>query len=158
MTIYIGADHRGFKLKEKIKPWLIEKGFQVEDCGNSRYDPDDDYPDFAAAVAKMVQQTASNAASTGEGARGIVICGSAMGVTIAANKFRGIRCGVGINSQDVHHGRTNDNINILGLSADYVDEKDSYEMTKVFLTTPFSHEERHVRRLKKIEQLEERGQ
>lgn len=147
MKIFIGADHRGFELKEKLKSWLSEQGYTVEDCGNTVYDKDDDYPDFAARVAQKVQEA-------GVDGRGIVICGSAMGVGITANKFNGIRCGVGITVEDVHHGRTNDDINVLGLSSDYVAQKDSLEMTKTFLETPFSHEERHVRRINKIEAIE----
>lgn len=154
MKVFLGADHRGFALKEMLKSWLSEKGYSVVDCGNTVHDPDDDYPDFAAAVAQKVQQTASNGASIEEG-RGIVICGSAMGVGITANKFKGIRCGVGINVEDVHHGRDHDDINVLGLSSDYVDPKVSLEMTKTFLETPFSKGERHVRRLKKIEKIED---
>lgn len=147
MKVYIGADHRGFELKEQLKKSLTEKGYAVEDCGNTVYDKDDDYPDFAANVAKKVQEV-------GENGRGIVICGSAMGVGITANKFKGIRCGVGITVDDVHHGREHDDINVLGLSADYVDPNVSKEMTRIFLETPFSHGERHVRRIKKIEKIE----
>ncbi|HLB60588.1 MAG: hypothetical protein A3D44_00010 [Candidatus Staskawiczbacteria bacterium RIFCSPHIGHO2_02_FULL_42_22] len=146
MKVYVGADHRGFALKEKLKDWLSEKGYTVVDCGNTVHDPDDDYPDFASAVAKNVRKNHED--------RGIVICGSAMGVGITANKFKGIRCGVGINVEDVHHGRDHDDINVLGLSSDYVDPEVSLEMTTMFLETPFNQGERHVRRLKKIEKIE----
>jgi len=148
MKVFIGADHRGFELKEHLKKFLSEKGYIVEDCGNTAYDKDDDYPDFAAAVARKVQ-------ASGKDGRGIVICGSAMGVGITANKFKGIRCGVGITVEDVHHGRDHDDINIVGLSSDYVNEKTSLEMAEIFLKTAFSNSERHVRRIKKIEKIEQ---
>src|SRR3989338_4192910 len=148
MKVYVGADHRGFALKEKLKDWLSRKGYSVVDCGNTVHDPDDDYPDFASAVATKVQES-------GDEGRGIVICGSAMGVGITANKFKVIRCGVGITTEDVHHGRDHDDINIVGLSSDYVNEKTSLEMAEIFLKTAFSNSERHVRRIKKIEKIEQ---
>lgn len=147
MKIFIGADHRGFELKEKLKKWLTEKGYDVEDCGNTVYNKDDDYPDFAATVGKKVQEL-------GEDGRGIVICGSGIGISFAANKVKGVRCAIGINHDHVFHGRDSDDINVLSLAPDFFSEEQMMEMVETFLETPFSQGERHVRRIKKIEEIE----
>jgi ribose 5-phosphate isomerase B len=142
MTIYIGADHRGFHLKERLKAWLTEKGHEVIDCGNRVQDPDDDFPDFSFAVADKV--------STDAGSRGLVICGSGGGVTIAANKIKGIRCTTAVHVADVKHNRYADDINVLALSSDYTDYDEAIELLEAFLETEFDASERHVRRLNKI--------
>lgn len=147
MKVFIGADHRGFELKEHIKKWLTEKGYEVEDCGNTSFDPHDDYPDFTAAVATKVQEA-------GKESRGIVICGSGIGVCITSNKFPGIRCALALNKEQTAHGRDSDNVNILALAADYTDGKKAEEMVDVFLRTSFSNKERHERRLQKIASFE----
>lgn len=142
MHIFIGADHRGFQLKETLRDWLESQGHQVTDCGNTVFDPDDDFPDFALAVAEKVVQTADS--------RGIVVCGSGVGVNIAANKVKGIRASTGINADEVRHARKHDDLNVLALSSDYTDEAETKKMIEVFLNTPFEPEERFIRRLKKI--------
>jgi ribose 5-phosphate isomerase B len=147
MKLYIGADHRGFELKEKLKLWLQTQGYDVEDCGNSNYDPDDDYPDYASRVAEGVKNSS-------EESKGILLCGSGIGVCIVANKFSGIRCGLGIDTEHARHGRANDNINILALPADLLDESQAKDMVTAFLTTDFSTEERFLRRQRKIEEVE----
>lgn len=147
MKVYLGADHRGFQLKEQIKSWLGKEGYDVEDCGNLTHDPADDYPDYACAVAEGVKKAP-------EDSRGIVICGSGIGVDIVANKYAGVRCGLGINTDHVKHGRSNDNINVLSLPSDLVSFEQAKEMVKVFLKTEFSKEERFLRRQKKIEEIE----
>lgn len=147
MKIFIGADHRGFKLKEMVKAWLIEEGFDVTDCGNVKHDPDDDFPDYTFAVCDEVVKD--------EKSRGIVICGSAGGVTIAANKVHGIRCVWGVTEKDMVHNRKHDNVNVLALSSDYIDVTVAQGLVRIFLDTPFAkEEERFVRRLKKIEDRE----
>lgn len=142
MTIYIGSDHRGFHLKEKLQAWLQDKGYEVVDCGNSIYDPDDDYPDFSFAVVDRVVPD--------QGSRGIVICGSGGGVTIASNKVKGIRCSAAVHVADVKHNRESNDINTLALSADHTDFDEAKELVNAFLTTQFIGEERHIRRLNKI--------
>lgn len=144
--IYLGADHRGFKLKEQIKTWLIAQKYSVNDCGNLIFDPHDDFPDFTFAVADKV--------AVDPQARGIVICGSAGGVTIAANKVIGIRCVTAVNINDVIHNRQHDNVNILALSSDFTSLDEAKKMITVFLNTKYLAEERHVRRLKKIAERE----
>ena len=146
MTVFIGADHRGYELKQSLIQWIKEKGISLTDCGNSVYDPEDDYPDYTHTVVQNVKKS-------GEDAFGIVICGSGMGVCIAANKEKGIRCGLGINPLQVKHGRDADNINVLAIASDVVSVQEAKEMVEMFLQTPFSNEERHVRRLNKIEKL-----
>jgi len=144
MTIYIGADHRGFHLKEKIVVWLREEGNEVQDCGDTEYDENDDFPDFSFAVADKVVHDS--------GSRGIVICGSGGGVTIAANKVKGIRCTAAVHVADVKHNRMSNDINVLSLSADFTDFDEAKELVNAFLLVEFEAVERHNRRLNKIAQ------
>jgi len=146
MKIFIGAAHRGFELKEHLKVWLEEEGHQVVDCGNSKYDPEDDYPDFSLAVAKKVQQDSES--------KGIVICGSGVGANIAANKVKGIRASVGFNTDEIRHAREHDDLNVLSISSEYSSFPEAQEMIVAFLTTPFGSEERFIRRLDKIREYE----
>ena len=142
MTIYIGADHRGYHLKEKITLLLRDEGHDIHDCGNAMYDVEDDFPDFTFSVADKV--------ATDAGSRGIVICGSGGGVTIAANKVKGIRCATAVHVADVKHNRESNDVNILSLSADFTDFDEAKELVRAFLYTEFGGEERCVRRLTKI--------
>ena len=142
MTIYVGADHRGFPLKEKVITWLRSEGHDAVDCGDTELDPNDDFPDFSFAVADKVM--------TDSGSRGIVICGSGGGVTIAANKVKGIRCAAAVHVSDVKHNRKNNDINILALSADFTEDDEAKELVNAFIHTAFEEEERCVRRLNKI--------
>lgn len=148
MKVFIGADHRGFELKERLKAWLSSEGYDVTDCGNTVYDKDDDYPDFSFAVADRL-------VSEGPGAKGIVICGSGVGVTIAANKVRGIRCSPATSEQEITRGVADDDLNVLAISADYVGKEEAEKMITAFLTASFVGDTRHVRRLKKIEEREQ---
>ncbi len=144
MTIYIGADHRGFHLKEKLTVWLREQGHDVIDCGNLQYDVDDDFPDYSFAVADKVM--------VDSGSRGIVICGSGGGVTIAANKVKGIRCATAVHVADVKHNRQNNDMNVIALSSDFTDFDEAKELLTAFVKTDFEAEDRCVRRLNKIAQ------
>ena len=153
MKIYIGADHRGFELKEELKLWLEAENHQVVDCGNNHYDKDDDFPDFSLCVAqKVVADEQKGKKQT----RGIVICGSGVGVNIAANKVRGARASTAINEDEVRHARKHDDLNILALSADYTSVSEAKTMIAIFLEEEFLPEERFVRRLNKIVELESR--
>ncbi len=145
MIIYLGADHRGFELKEKIKERLSEWGYQYKDMGAFEYDKDDDYPDFAKAVAGKVAVELD--------AKGILICGSGVGVVIAANKIKGIRAGTAIDAKQIKDSVNDEDTNILGISADYL-SKQAEEIVKTFLETKFSGEARHLRRINKIKELE----
>lgn len=147
MKIFLGADHRGFDLKEKIKEWLKDRKYSVEDLGAYKLDPQDDYPDFASAVAGKI-------AESPEENRGILICGSGVGMDTAANKFRGVRATVGWNTESVEHARSHDDVNVISIPADWTPPEAAREIVRAFLDTPFSGEERHTRRLKKIEEIE----
>ncbi|KKU64226.1 MAG: hypothetical protein UX87_C0009G0017 [Candidatus Amesbacteria bacterium GW2011_GWA1_47_16] len=145
--IYIGADHRGFELKGTISRFLKGREYGFEDVGTFEYQRDDDYVDFAIEVA---QKTAQNPA----GNRGIVICGSGVGVDIAANKVRGIRCGLGFAEDQVHAARKDDNINILALASDNATEEEALRLVEKFLETEFVESDKYLRRLEKIERFE----
>lgn len=147
MIIYIGADHRGFDLKETLKNSLKLAGYSVTDLGNATKDNNDDYPEFAAAVAEKVS-------SEIETARGILICGSGVGVSVAANKFKGIRCALVGSPNQAFDARNDDNSNILALGANYLDEEAAKKIVVTWLETPFSGDDRHRRRLNEIADLE----
>lgn len=143
MNIFIGADHRGFELKEKLKPWLTSQGHEVIDCGNTVYDKEDDFPDFSFAVADKVAADPKSF--------GVVICGSAGGVTIAANKVKAVRCVTAVNVGDVKHNRQHDDANVLAIASDFTSFEEVQKLITTFINTQFLNEERFVRRLKKIE-------
>ncbi len=145
MKLYIGADHRGFALKESLKSSLRRDGHNVVDCGNSHFNPEDDFVDFSVHVAKKILEDSQ--------ARGILLCGSGAGVCIAANRFKGIRCGVGVSEKQVKNMTHDDAINILALAADEIDEFQAEAMIRVFLQTIPSAEEKYVRRITKLDEL-----
>ena len=147
MNIYIGADHRGFKMKEYLKTFLKSQGYNVTDLGNDKYDEGDDYPDFAIAVAEHV-------AKEYEGSRGILICGSGAGMSITANKLSRIRAVLALTPDQAFDSRNDDDANVLALAANYVDLETGKRIVGTWLTTPFSGEERHQRRIGKIRTLE----
>jgi ribose 5-phosphate isomerase B len=147
MIIYIGADHRGFYLKETLKQALKTDGYEVMDLGNAESDGNDDYPDFAGAVAEKV-------AGTDDQVRGIVICGSGIGVDVVANKFNGVRSALAISAEQIRAGRQDDDVNVLSLAADFIKPEDALNVVKIFLSTPFKKEDRYSRRLGKIAELE----
>jgi ribose 5-phosphate isomerase B len=146
MKLYLGADHRGFYLKEKIKEYLKKLGVAFDDLGNRIFDPEDDYPDFAFLVARKVAQDKKS--------RGILICGSGVGVCVAANKVKGVRAGQAFNVRQTEYMRRADDINILCLDADRLKEKEARNIVKTFLKTKFSNSQRHKRRLQKIKSFE----
>ncbi|TSC82761.1 MAG: ribose-5-phosphate isomerase B [Parcubacteria group bacterium Gr01-1014_20] len=148
MVIYFGADHRGFTLKETLKSFVKDQGFEVVDVGNDHYDKDDDYPDFASGVAKKVSLG-------GDSTIGVLVCGSGAGVDIVANKFPGARSVLGITSDQVYDAKHDDGVNILSISSTFTNEEDAKKMVQVFLETQFGGEERYQRRLDKISQIEE---
>jgi ribose 5-phosphate isomerase B len=148
MNIYIGADHRGFSLKGQLEAELKNDAYTVIDVGDAEFIKEDDYTDFARAVAE-------NVAKDPMGRRGIVICGSGFGVDIAANKVKGIRAGLAMSSDHIYQGRHDDDVNVLAIAADFINEEDAIKIVKVFLTTPFAKEDRYARRLKKIADIED---
>ena len=147
MRVILAAAHRGLKLKEDLKMYLQAKGCVVEDVGAHALDPDDDYPDFAYAAARLVAADAD--------ARGIVLCGSSNGVTVVSNKVRGVRA-VSVHTREgAVQARSHVDANMIALAADELDEDTARAITDVFLATPFSNEERHMRRVQKIATIEE---
>lgn len=147
MTIFIGADHRGYKLKEKITKWLFEWKYEFEDLGAQSYNVKDDYTKYASEVASLV---ADNKKSLG-----VLLCGSGVGVEVVANKFDGIRASVGVDSKQVEAGRRDDNMNVLVIAADHTSEHKAREMLRTFLKTKFDRKVRHERRLADIKKIEE---
>ena len=149
MKIYIGADHRGFEMKEELKKFLAEKGYEVEDVGAFKYDKDDDYPDFAEAVAEKV--------SKDDSARGILLCGSGTGMDAAANKVRGVRATLAFSKEITRAARNDDDVNVISLPADFLKSEEAEEIAEIFLKTPFEAVERRVRRLQKIAEIEKKN-
>ena len=147
MLIYIGADHRGFQLKESLKKILKERNYEIIDVGNVEYNEADDYPDFARLVARAVSQDPANR-------RGIVICGSGIGVDMVANKFDGARSALVNNVEQAILSRKDDNANVLALAADFINEESAEEILIAWLKEPFSGEEKYKRRIEKISEIE----
>lgn len=146
--LYLGADHRGFKLKEQIKKYLDEKKISYEDMGAFEYNKDDDYPDFAHAVAKKVAENLIDN-------KGIVICGSGIGASITANKIKGARAALVWSKQAAKAAIEDDGPNIVSLPADFITFNLAKEIIGVWLGQDNKTlEERHKRRLKKIEAIE----
>lgn len=148
MTVFMGADHRGFELKNKLVEYLQEKNIRVEDLGNYEQDPHDDYPDFGFKVAQAVLQNPEEFV-------GILICGGG-GIEIAANRVKGIRCALGFDLKQVQHVRENDHVNVLALPADYISFETATQFIDTFLSTPLKDEEKYLRRVRKLDQLDEK--
>lgn len=147
MKVYLGSDHRGFTLKEKVAKWLFEWEIEYSDMGADHLDPKDDYTKFASQVATLVANDGSSF--------GILLCGSGVGVDIVANKFDGVRASIGKNKDQVMAGREDDDMNVLVIAADYTSESEAEEMVKVFLNTKYKDLPRHKRRLEDIKKIEE---
>lgn len=149
MKIYLGADHGGFELKEKVKAWLTQWGQEYVDCGNTLFEPEDDYPDFAFKVGESVAKD--------RGSLGIVICRSSLGMVTCANKVKGVRAASCNDTKSTHHAKHNDDMNVLGLSGDWTGDIQAKEIVKMFVDTPFSEEDRHKRRVEKIRKYEKQS-
>jgi len=144
MPVFIAADHRGFDLKNKLVEYLQEKNIRVEDFGNYSLDNEDDYPDFSQKVAQAVQQNPEENV-------GIVICGSGIGVSMAVNRFKHIRCGIAFNLDQVQHGRENDHTNVLALASDYTDFETAKKYIDIFLSSQPKLVDKYIRRAKKLD-------
>lgn len=149
-TIYIGGDHAGYQLKEALQSYLTDLGYRVIDKGPFEYDESDDYPDFVVRVARAV-------ADDPEHSRGVVIGGSGQGEAMAANRISGVRAAVFYgpakeNGADIIAlSREHNDANVLSLGARFIDEQTAKEAVKQWLETEFPGEERHMRRIKKID-------
>ncbi|MBI2621293.1 MAG: RpiB/LacA/LacB family sugar-phosphate isomerase [Candidatus Levybacteria bacterium] len=146
MKVFLATDHAGFEFKEKIKAFLRQKGYEVEDCGAFELNHSDDYPDFIAPAAKKVAQDPESF--------GIVLGKSGAGECIVANKIKGVRAFLGVSEQNVKLAREHNDANVLSLGSELVDEQTAKRLIELFLNTPFSNEERHKRRIEKITALE----
>lgn len=143
--IYLGTDHGGYVLKEEIKNWLTQDNIEFQDLGAHLLNPEDDYPDFIIPVAQRVTADPK--------ALGIIIGRSGNGEAIAANKIKGVRAALCLNEEMAKKAKEHNNANVLSLGADYTSQDEVRKIIKVFIDTPFSNEERHIRRLQKIENL-----
>lgn len=164
MKIYLGTDHAGFELKEKVKAFLHAKKYDVADCGAFEFDKNDDYPDFIGKAAEKVSQNA--------GSMGIVFGGSGQGEAIVANKYKNVRCALfytpaippqatdisGKTSDDPFEmlklTREHNDSNMLSLGVRFLTEEQAFKAVEIFLTASFSGDERHVRRIEKIKKIE----
>ena len=146
MKVALGADHAGFELKQELIPSLRSLGHEVVDLGTNSTEPVD-YPDVAAVVAGAVLG--------GTVERGVLICGSGVGASVAANKLPGIRAGLCHDSYSAHQGVEHDDMNVLVLGARVIGVELARELVRLFLGARFTHEERHERRLAKIAALEQ---
>ncbi len=144
--IYIGADHRGFELKEQLKNWLQENEYEVEDVGNHVFDPDDDSIDPAIKVGEMIQGGV-------ERDMGILICGSGHGVDMVANRFSGVRAILGFNEKVTIQGREHEDANVLVLPSNWVSFEEASDRVGLFLQTEADKSDRYARRRQRIENL-----
>ena len=148
MRVAIGADHGGYALKDEMKQFLQSLGHEMIDVGAHTLDPADDFPDFTRPLAESV--------ASGSADRGIMICGSGVGASVAANKVRGIRASVCHDTYSAHQGVEHDDMNVLCLGARIVGIELARELTGAFLSAEYVPEERFQRRLDKVLYMESR--
>ena len=149
MRIALSGDHAGLEMKNTIAGWLKEWGHHVSDLGAYGYDKDDDYPDFADATAQAI--------ATGRAERGIIVCGSGVGASIAANKVPGVRAGMCHDTYSAHQGVEHDDMNVLCVGGRIIGPEVAREVVTAFLAARFTGEERHRRRLNKVLAIEARS-
>jgi ribose 5-phosphate isomerase B len=147
MKLGIAADHGGFNLKQELAAWLTSQGHEVKDYGAFSLDPADDFPDFIVPLAKGV--------SAGEVERGIAVCGSGVGASVAANKVKGARAALIVDSFSAHQGVEDDDMNVICLGGRVIGNKLAEDLITAFVNAKFIGGERHKRRLAKIRKLEE---
>lgn len=147
MKVVIGSDHAGFQLKNSMGDLLRSLGHEVLDIGAFNENPSD-YPDFAEAVGRAILD--------GRAERGVLICGSGIGASVAANKLIGIRAGICHDTYSGHQGVEHDNMNVLVMGSRVVGEKLAEDIVRAYLPAKFTNEERHVRRLAKVAALEQK--
>ena len=150
MRIYLGADHQGFYLKNKVFAYLTKRGYDVEDVGDKKLDPNDDFPQFAQAAAlKLIDETDDTD-------RAILLCGGGQGMAMAANRFRGVRAIVAMTAEDARYGRHDNDANVLSLPARILDNDDDQywqDIIDTFLMTEFSGAARYTRRNRELDEL-----
>lgn len=148
MKVYISSDHAGFEMKRELIPFLSENGFDVTDCGPKEYNHDDDYPDYVSVVAEKVSRELLS--------QGIVIGWSGQGEAVVANRFKEVRCAVfyGGPKHVLTLSREHNDANVLSLGAHFITTKEAKEAVLLWLRTKFTYDERHIRRIKKIEKYD----
>lgn len=149
MRVAFAADHAGVELKDELLVALADSGHELVDLGGDGSDPHDDYPDFARTLARYV--------ADGQAERGILVCGSGVGASVAANKVRGIRAAVAHDTYSAHQGVEHDDMNILCLGGRVIGSETAIECSRAFLGARFSGAERHARRLAKVLAIEAEG-
>lgn len=152
MKIYIAADHRGFALKEALKPWLIAQNHEVLDCGNDHLDPEDDYVDFGSSIAHHLAHDLDHGADPDQ-TYAIGICGSGVGIAIAANRIRGIRAALSLTPDHVKHARENDHVNTLSLASEFLTQEEAQTIIQTFLSTKPIRIEKYKRRAQKLDNI-----
>src|SRR5438034_3596653 len=135
MLVAVGADHAGFSLKQDLVAYLKEVGYEVQDVGALRPDPNDDYPDFAQAVAEAIVN--------GQTERGVLICGSGVGASVAANKIPGIRAGLCHDTYSAHQGVEHDDMNVLVMGGRVIGPELARELVTAYLKAALTREDRH---------------
>ncbi len=148
--IYLAADHRGFKLKEELKKYLLEQGFETKDVGAFEYNQEDDYVDFAAEASEKIVENPSLH-------KGVFVCGSGHGMDIVANKFKGVRAALVFNAEVAAQSREHEDANVLVLAADWLESEKAKDLVSIWLGKSFDGAERNIRRLKKMEEIEEKN-
>lgn len=149
MKFVISSDHAGFDLKEEVRARLIAAGHEMVDLGAFKFEPEDDYPDFAEKVGEAIK--------AGVAQRGILICGSGVGVCVAANKIPGIRAGICHEAYSAHQGVEHDDMNVLVLGARIIGSALAFELVQAFIAATFQEDEgRFERRLKKVLAIEKK--
>ncbi len=146
MKISLGADHAGYEMKAKLADYIRSLGHEVKDVGTFDPTKPDDYPDYAVLVAEDILNGAAE--------RGVLVCGSGVGVSVAANKFVGIRAGLCHDHYSAHQGVEHDDMNVLVLGSRIIGQMAAEDSVDAFLSAKFSGEERHVRRLGKVKAIE----
>lgn len=145
MRIALGCDHGGYPLKQRVQAAIESLGATVVNCGTDS-DCSVDYPDYALKVGQVML--------AGEADRGVLLCGSGVGISVAANKLPGLRAGVCHDTYSAHQGVEHDDMNVLCLGARIIGEELAVEIVRAFVGAKFTHEERHVRRLNKVLEIE----
>ena len=149
MKVYIGSDHAGFIMKKDLLDFVLDKGFEVYDCGPTEYNHDDDYPDYISIAAKAVSDDPENS-------KGIILGFSGQGEAMVANRFSNVRCAVfyGGTKHILTLSREHNDANMLSLGSHFMTSQEAKQVVEMWLNTAFTNEERHIRRIKKIEQYD----
>lgn len=147
MRVFVGADHNGFQMRNRVVAYLKRAGYDVVDNGDFKLNPDDDFPIFASRVVHDMK------ASGDPDARGILICGSGQGMCMAANRHKGIRACMGYDRLSIRASRNDDDANVLCLAARVLKKDEANLLVETFLNVPFSHVGRFQRRIKEMDEL-----